>query len=57
MPEFMVGVIVVLFIVGLVALAAVVSVLRDGRGIPPEPSDRPWMAREVPSSPYYASHP
>jgi hypothetical protein len=57
MPEFMVGVIVVLFIVGLVALAAVVSVLRDGRGIPPEPSDRPWTAREVPSSQYYAGHP
>jgi hypothetical protein len=57
MPEFMIGVIVVLFIVGLVALAAVVSVLRDGRGTPPEPSDQPWTARELPNGPYYVSHP
>ncbi|WP_427004111.1 hypothetical protein [Pseudarthrobacter sp. H2] len=57
MSEFMAGVLVVLFIVGLVAMAAVVSVLRDGRGTPPEPSDQPWTARELPSSPYYVSHP
>jgi hypothetical protein len=57
MSEFIVGVIVVLFIVALVALAAVVSVLRDGRGTPPEPSDQPWTARGQTSSPHYASHP
>jgi hypothetical protein len=57
MSEFMVGVTVVLFVVALVALAAVVSVLRDGRGNPPEPSDQPWTARDLPGSPYYGSHP
>jgi hypothetical protein len=57
MPDFMVGVMVVLFIVALVALAAVVAVLKDGRGAPPEPSDQPWTARELASGPNYASHP
>ena len=59
MSGFMVAVMILLVIVALLAIiGTVVSVLRDGRGhTSPERSDRPWTARELPSSPYYPGRP
>ncbi|GAB5080142.1 hypothetical protein ARTHROSP310_32870 [Arthrobacter sp. AD-310] len=52
-----VGVVVLLIVLGLAALAAiagtVVLVVRDGRGeIPVEPPAKPWTAGTLPSVPY-----
>ncbi|MDI3212323.1 hypothetical protein, partial [Arthrobacter sp. AL12] len=51
------SIVVLLVILAAVALLAIVGtvvlVVRDGRGlIPPEKSDRPWTAGNLPSLPY-----